>query len=178
MNSWVPNGSTKTKIVDPGNVENSFLITKVVETNLDTHIDGSPMPYHLPRLTPAEIEAVRQWIMAGANNDQSFATNVAPIFGTAITLGRQSGKCTWCHYPGAPNGLNVLNVFDPAQGMVGRTSRYGGKVVEPGAPDSSVLMKKLTGTAAGPQMPLHHPRLTAPSVQRLRDWIAAGAPNN
>jgi hypothetical protein len=177
-NSWAPNGSKQTKVVDPGNVENSSLIPKVAGIPLDVHIDGNPMPYEIPRLTAAELDAVRQWISQGANNDAFFAASVAPIFGTQITLRRESGKCTWCHYPGSPSGLSVLNVFDAAQGMVGRASRHGGKIVTPGDPDGSVLMKKLTGTAAGPQMPLHRPRLSSAQVQLLRDWIAAGAKND
>jgi hypothetical protein len=75
--------------------------------------------------------------------------------------------------------MSVINVFDPAQGMVGRNSaKWGGKMVAPGDPDGSVLMKKLTGSTAGPQMPLHPERLTSPEVQRLGNWIAGGAQNN
>ena len=177
-NTWAPNGAKETKVVDPGNVTNSSLITKVSREDLDVHVDGNPMPYHLPYLTTAEVDAVRQWITDGAKNDAFFAASVAPIFGTQVTLRREAGRCTYCHYPGAPSGMNVLDVFDPAQGMVGRTSRYGGKMVEPGAPDASSLMKKLTGNTAGAQMPLHRPRLSSAQVQRLRDWISAGARND
>lgn len=177
-NSWASQGSMYPKIVDPGNAAASSIVAKVSRTDLDAHVDGSPMPFEVPRLTPAEVDSVRQWIASGANNDALFTENVAPILGTQITLGRASGKCTWCHYPGSPNGLNVLAPFDERQGLVNRNSIYGGKVVAPGDPDASSLMKKLTGTSAGPQMPLHHPRLSAGQVQRLRDWIDAGAQNN
>ena len=104
-------------------------------TDLDVHVDGSPMPYNLERLTAAQIEAVRAWIAAGANNDAGFAANVAPIFGTQITLGGASGKCTWCHYAGSPNGLNILAPFDATTGLVNRTStRYAAKLVAPRRP--------------------------------------------
>jgi hypothetical protein len=177
-NSWVPNGSTQTKVVDPGNVANSFIITKVTRTDLDPHIDGNPMPQHLAPLTQAELDAVRQWITDGAKNDAFFAASVAPIFGTEVTLGGKAGKCTWCHYRGAPTGVSVLDVFDATTGLVNKPSRYMGKVVEPGNADASMLMKKLLGTGPGPKMPYQPPRLDAAQVQKLKDWIAAGAKND
>jgi hypothetical protein len=178
-NSWVPNGSKQTKVVDPGNVANSFLITKVVETMLDDHVDGAPMPFNFPRFSQAEIDVVSKWIMDGARNDAYFTGSVAPLFGTGISLSPSvSGRCTFCHYPNAPSGMNVLDVFDAAQGMVNRRSRYGGMIVAPGDPANSVLIKKLTGATAGDQMPLHRRRVTAAEADSMRRWITAGAPNN
>jgi hypothetical protein len=177
-NSWVVNGSKPTKVIDPGNVDNSFIITKVTRLDLDEHVDGGPMPYHIPYLPQPELDAIRKWITDGAKNDEFFAASVAPIFGTAVTLSGAAGKCTWCHYRNSPTLMSVLDVFDTTTGMVGAFSRYGGKIVAPGDPDGSSLWKKLTGTAIGPQMPLQRPRLSADQVQLLRDWIAAGAPND
>jgi hypothetical protein len=179
-NSWAPNGSPETVIVDPGNPSNSFLIRKVVATTLDDHVDGSPMPLHIPRLSQGEIDIISKWITDGARNDAYFTGMVAPIFGTGRSLSPSvGGKCTLCHYPDAPSGMNVLNVFDPAQGMVDRASRYGGKIVAPGDAANSSLIKKLTGNATvGAPMPLHRPRLTEPQAEILRKWITAGAMNN
>src|SRR5690606_13101873 len=98
-------------IVDPGSASNSFLIVKVRDLDLDDHVDGNAMPYLLPRLSTEELAAVEQWILDGAANDAFFASEVAPIFGTEVTLRRTSGRCTWCHYPGSPTGLSVLDVF-------------------------------------------------------------------
>jgi hypothetical protein len=178
-NSWVSQGSAEPLVVAPGNVANSFLIKKVVETTLDDHVDGNPMPLHLPRLSQAELDAVTKWITDGANNDAYFAANVAPIFGTELTIApSRAGRCTYCHYPNAPSGMSVLNVFDATIGMVNRTSRYGGKIVVPRDPASSQLLKKLSGATLGAQMPLHRDRLTPAQVETLRQWITSGAPNN
>jgi hypothetical protein len=177
-NSWVPNGSKQTKVVDPGNVANSFIITKVTRLDLDDHVEGGPMPMHIPYLPQVELDAIRKWITDGANNDQFFAASVAPIFGTQVSLGGAAGKCTWCHYRNSPTFMSVLDVFDANTGMVGASSRYGGKIVAPGDPDGSALWKKLTGTTLGAQMPLQRPRLSAEQVQLLSDWIAAGAADN
>jgi hypothetical protein len=180
-NSYAANGSMYPKIVDPGSVATSSLVAKVERTDLDLHTDGAPMPMEIPYLSAAQVEAVRAWIAGGATMD-GYTANVAPIFGTQITLGGASGagKCTFCHYPGAPNGLNILEPFSATSGLVDRTStRYSAKLVTPGDPDNSLLMKKLTGVAtAGAQMPMRYPRLSGVQVKVLKDWISAGAQNN
>ena len=179
-NTWVPNGSKETLIVDPGNVANSFLVKKVEADSLDDHVDGAVMPMHIARVTAAEVEQIKQWIRDGAQNDAFFADNVAPIFGTQITLGRASGKCTFCHYPGSPTNLDVLDPFDPDQGMVDRDSLYGGKIVAPGDVDNSFLIDKLEQMqpAGGQAMPYYPPRLTAAEKALVRNWVAQGALNN
>jgi hypothetical protein len=179
-NSYAANGSMYPKVVEPGNPSRSSLIAKVERTDLDLHTDGAPMPMEVPYLTAAQVQAVRDWITGGATMD-GYAASVAPIFGTQITLGGASGsgKCTFCHYAGASNGLNILEPFSATSGLVNRAStRYGGKLVTPGDPDSSVLMKKLTGQTAGAQMPMRYFRLSGAQVKTLKDWIAAGAQNN
>jgi hypothetical protein len=179
-NTWVPNGSQETVIVDPGNVANSFLIKKIEAETLDDHVDGSPMPMHIEPLTTAELDAVKQWIRDGAQDDAFFAQSVAPIFGTQITLGRASGKCTWCHYPGSPTGLDVLNPFDPVTGMVDRASVFGGTIVIPGDVENSFLIEKLEQMqpSGGAAMPYHPPRLTAEEQALVRAWVEQGALDN
>lgn len=179
-NTWVEaHGSDETVLVDPGNVDNSFILVKVQE---DLHVpeeDGSLMPLHLPRFTEDELATVEQWIADGAQNDAFFDENVKPLFGDDITLGRRAGRCTYCHYPGTPNGMSVLDVFDPETGMVGVESVYGGLIVAPGDPDASVLMKKLRGEpGVGAQMPFHPTPLTEHQVDVIASWIAGGALDN
>jgi hypothetical protein len=181
MNSWWSadgTGSKEMLIVDPGNVANSFLIRKVDGSMLGDH-DGGPMPAVFPPLSQAEVDNITKWITDGAKNDAFFAANVAPIFGIEVTLApSRAGRCTYCHYPNAANGLSVIDVFDPNTGMVNRTGRYVMKIVAPGDPAGSSLIKKLTGVTLGAQMPLRRARLTAEQVETLRQWITAGAPNN
>lgn len=179
-NTWVPNGSQQTLLVDPGNLENSFLIKKIEEESLDDHVDGAPMPLHEERVTADELDRIKQWIRDGAQNDAFFADNVAPIFGTAISLSRTSGKCTWCHYPGSPTGLDVLDPFDPEEGMVNQPSVFGGTIVIPGDVENSFLIEKLEQTqpSGGQAMPYRPPRLTAGEIALVRAWIAQGAQNN
>lgn len=163
-------------IVDPFVPENSALVAKVREVSAYSDDEGNPMPYVLDALSEEELEDVEAWIAAGANDDETFEP-VKDIFGRAISNGGQGGRCTFCHYPDAPNGLNVLDVFDPVEGMVGVESTFGGVIVDPGNPDGSVLMKRLRGDGVV-QMPLTFPRLGEAEVQKIVDWIIAGAPNN
>lgn len=177
-NSWVPNGADETVLIDPGNPDNSFLLLKIEEEVLDPKVDGSPMPYLPQVFSEAEIGLVEDWIRRGATDDAGFRADVAPLFGTEVTFRSASGRCTWCHYPGAPNGLSVIDPFDPTEGMVGRASRFGGLIVDPGDPEASVLIGKLRGTAPGDRMPQHLRRVEPDEVAAIRDWIARGAPND
>ncbi len=165
-------------IVDPFKPENSAIVAKVRDLDLDSGSDGNTMPYALDVLSDEELSAVEAWITAGAKDDETFE-NVATIFGTKIAFGPSggSGRCTFCHYPDSPTGLNVLDVFDPDEGMFGVESRFGGLIVDPGSPDTSVLMQRLRGEGSV-QMPLQLPRLDEAEVQMIVDWIIAGAPNN
>ncbi len=104
--------------------------------------------------------------------------DVQPIF---------SGVCavTGCHVVTTPEealnlseGLahsNIVNV--PANQLTGMMR------VRPGQPDQSYLVHKIQGTqasvgGAGNRMPLVGTPLTQAQIDTIRDWIAAGAPNN
>lgn len=52
------------KLVDPGNPENSFLLTKLIGPTMLEH--GSRMPLSAGPLHNGKIDAVRKWIAAGA----------------------------------------------------------------------------------------------------------------
>jgi hypothetical protein len=133
------------------------------------------MPLYLPELTEAELAAVEQWIRDGAESD-AYAATVAPIFGTAISLGAAAGKCTWCHFTGNQTRVDVTKIDT----MVNADSLYqSSKIVLPGDPDASILMKKLRGAAGiGPKMPYHPERVTAAEVELMKSWIAEGAQDN
>jgi hypothetical protein len=178
-NSWIIHGSPWPLIVDPGNVETSFLIPKVADPTLQTDINGSPMPRHIEPVTEEELAAIKQWIEEGAQNDAFFAAEVAPIFGTEVTLGRNRGKCAWCHNGDSQAPMSVLDVFDEVSGMVNARSLFGGTIVIPGDVEGSFLIEKLESESPlGEPMPLRLPRLTDDEINAVIDWVAAGAPNN
>lgn len=177
-NSWIADHDSPYElIVDPGNPENSSLLGKVRDPDLDPATDGNKMPFRPEALNEEELASVEAWIASGANDDASFEP-VKRIFGTEIALRPSlSGRCTWCHYPDSPTGLSVLDVFDPDEGLVNVESSAGGVLVVPGDPASSVLMRRLRGEG-GARMPLHFTPLSAEEVQKIIDWIVVGAPDN
>ncbi|HKU38134.1 MAG TPA: hypothetical protein VJR89_08305 [Polyangiales bacterium] len=181
-NAWHVNHDSPLEVlVKPGDPDASFLIYKVSAdpdpAAFDTANNGSPMPLQLARFSEAELADVERWIRDGATNDAFFKDKVAPLFGTEITQGRASGRCTFCHYPGSPTGLDILAVFDSSKGLVGAKSLLSSKLrVAPGSPEDSFLIEKLRAKpSAGEQMPLHYERLSEDEVETLREWIAAGA---
>jgi hypothetical protein len=182
-NSWKEaHDSPYETIVEPGDAAASFLIYKVATKPeaIDAPNNGAAMPLHTPYLGADELGKVRQWISDGARDDAFFQEQVAPIFGTALTLGSRAGKCTFCHYPGSSTGLDILAVFDADKGLVGAESLFSDKLrVKPGEPDESFLLEKLQpDPSGGSQMPLQYARLSEAEVETLRTWIDQGAPNN
>ena len=79
------------------------------------------------------------------------------------------GSCLICHGPDGAYRETLL--------MEHATLIEGGTVV-PGNPDASELYKRLLGpTESGAQMPFGQPQLPAQSIDTIRRWILAGAPD-
>jgi hypothetical protein len=153
MSTWESPSSPL--IIEPGHPERSFLVEKVIGTDLIDH-EGSRMPWILPRLTDEELATLETWIADGAPDDDRYRDEVSLIFGDGLTLGRRSGKCAICHYTGGPQRPDLMNPFDPEAGAIGVTGAYGRVLIEPGDPGSSFLMEKVRGTfqpGLGEQMP-------------------------
>jgi len=181
-NSWAeahPEGNTPARNVVPGDPENSFLMMKIGPMDLDPAVAGAQMPWQVPTLTDAEVLALRTWIEAGAANDASFTSTIRPIFGTP---GKISGKCIHCHRAGGETP-NLADPFDATTGAVNvKSSHVDQMIIEPGNPDASFMMTKVTSTSLpidqGIPMPAHFRRLTAAEVETVRTWVAEGAQNN
>lgn len=172
---------------------------------------GDCMPLQIPPLTQpdenglddTEAEIIIKWVRDGALNDEYFWTQVQPIFGDQDDLvpGEDRdgdglvgpGKCSYCHYQGTPNAPELsapglgrfTGVFKPAPlGLVNVLSynRARDYRVEPGNPDASVLIGKITADGpnsdVGAPMPYSFPSLTDAQRDTLTQWIEAGAPNN
>jgi hypothetical protein len=104
----------------------------------------------------------------------SFASDVQPIF---------NARCS-CHVGGETAGGLDLEEGSAYDDTVGAPSfQVDMNQIEPGAPDQSYLLHKVSGTqldvgGTGGRMPLGRPPLTADQLDTLRRWIEQGAANN
>ena len=92
-----------------------------------------------------------------------------------------------CHaVPATAGGLDLSYELS-YQNLVGQTPQNpaaaaaGMKLVDPGSPDNSFILTKLTGPTApelGARMPLTAGKLHDAKIDAIRTWIAAGAPRD
>jgi hypothetical protein len=124
----------------------------------------------------------------GAGNGEGLDANGQPI-GSGPPAGSSQFQeiqdtvftpiCTACHLgANAPHGLR-LDAANSYALLVNVASDEvpALKRVEPGDPDSSYIVQKISGTAAvGGRMPLGGAQLPADRIALIKAWIAAGAP--
>jgi cytochrome c553 len=105
----------------------------------------------------------------------SFSRDIQPIF---------NGSCVVCHQGAGQAGLTLEPNLSYGK-LVGVPSTESATElrVKAGAPDQSYLIAKLTGSQVqaggiGAQMPLNAAPLSQAQIDKIRQWISAGAPNN
>jgi hypothetical protein len=122
-----------------------------------------------------------------ATPDAAFCTTVAPA-PTFANVQIVFEQCTTCHTNGVPLDLAPTVAYANLVGVVAHdytdpatADSCGGLLVDPGKPDTSYLLQKLSTPApcAGSQMPLTELGGSAPldtcEQTLVHDWIAAGA---
>ena len=77
-------------------------------------------------------------------------------------------SCLICH---GPDGAYKESLLMEHNALIEKGS------VVPGNPDASELYKRLITTETAKRMPLGQPQLPAQSINTIRDWILAGAPD-
>jgi hypothetical protein len=169
----------------PFDPDNSFMMQKITDRGLVPPLVNPPedepehlvfrrglfMPPRPPLATDAQVATVREWIAAGAQDDDLLRTRVAPILGRSWNFrgdycnlggyGPACVLCIGCHYEGGPvyPDLRMPNFEDdmrtPEQndaalatwleGLVGVPARYRPdlKLIDPENPDQSFLLMKL-----------------------------------
>lgn len=111
----------------------------------------------------------------------SFSQHIQPIFRQ-----RCGGGANNCHFMGAPAGgmsLRDLNAHNAVLQSTSGGCNDGGSVrVRPGNPDGSMLWLKISGSTARCRDPMPPSSALIGSdpaaAERIRRWIAQGAPNN
>jgi len=109
----------------------------------------------------------------------TFTVNTAPTFGQVQEVFTANCAFSGCHAGATPQeGMNlssgqayasIVNV--PSNQMPGLDR------IEPNDPDASYLVRKIEGTGLLQRMPAGSPPLPAATIQLIRDWVSAGAPN-
>jgi mono/diheme cytochrome c family protein len=97
---------------------------------------------------------------APAVSEVSFSRDLAPVF----------EQCVGCHGDRNPRG--GINIESFSSLMRGGTN---GSPVSAGNPSGSLLIEKLLGKAEGQRMPAGKPPLSAETIAKIEQWIAAGA---
>jgi len=92
---------------------------------------------------------------AAAPGNVSFAADILPLL---------QANCATCHGEMASGGLKLTDYSSLAAGG------QGGPAFVAGSPDQSLIVTKMKGE--------HSAKLAGPDLQKLVDWIAAGAQDN
>ncbi len=133
------------------------------------------MPKKGGPLSGAQLDAIREWIDAGAAfREEPALTKTVPNQHDVIPV--MLLRCTACHGPQQQDG--GLDLRTPASMRKGGNN--GPALVE-GKPDDSLLIQRIESEACPPQdllLKFFVKRPPASEVATLRDWIAAGAPED
>lgn len=151
-------------LIEPGQPDNSYLIHKLE----GTHQVGLSMPAEQAALSSVKIAAVRGWIETLTGPQPNLSWIQENIFDVSCAYSGCHDSAT--HAQGLDltvgnalaNTMSVNSVLEPAF-----------KLLVPGDPDNSYIIKKLEGThSVGISMPWLAPALSAEKINTVRGWIA------
>lgn len=148
------------KDIKPGNAAGSKVYKVLVENDEDDRMPGAPYP----RLLPAQIQLIKDWINQGAKNITGCSVNVCDTTVFTYTAVKKivDANCINCHSGSTPSGgLNYA-------------THAGLKAVA----DNGRLLGAVNHNAGYTPMPMGNPKLSECQVTQIRKWIQAGAPNN
>ncbi|OEJ65363.1 hypothetical protein [Magnetovibrio blakemorei] len=154
------------------------------QSHLIQRIRNNRMPLGTPFFAPVDTDsilAVKDWINAGALNDENFTTKVLPLFVDPVAFGSETA-CTECHKSFRdPPSFNEVNLTSYDAIMTGAFSKTRKKQNLPGLPivvpsnaEASPLYQRLTTSrmppGTDPGSPADHP-----NTLLLMRWIEQGA---
>ena len=153
---------------------------EAVESLLLEKVSSGAMPMGNQKLSPDEIEVIRRWIETGAlrdGEDLQSASGVAKpheVSAREIVVTILNVKCLLCH--GRRRQEGGLDMQTRAGLLRGGAS---GPAIVPGKPDESLLIKRIEAEDMPPekdQARVSVRPVTSAELEKLRAWIAAGAP--
>ncbi|HKK80042.1 MAG TPA: c-type cytochrome domain-containing protein [Phaeodactylibacter sp.] len=149
--------------VDPYDLSGSDLYEVITDSDPDDRMPPAPNE----RLTSAQISKISEWILQGAKNEQcdpdagqcdteevSFAEQVQPVITT---------NCLGCHNDSAPSAGISLEGYENVKAVA----------------DNGLLYGVISWSAGYTPMPFGASEpLPQCTVDQIKSWIDAGAPNN
>jgi len=144
---------------------------------------AASVDYLLPELATATTVTLQVSVSDGVNPPVTgtvqiatavprFASDIQPIFTV----------CSGCHGASGGMSLAAANAYNNLVNVRGNNASCNTlDRVEPGQPDNSLLVRKISGTTCGGRMPASDPSYFANDpglITRIRSWILAGALNN
>ena len=151
-----------------------------VESLLLEKVSSGAMPMGNQKLGSDEIEVIRRWIEAGALREGEDLQPVSEITTSQEVSAREivvtilNVKCLLCH--GRRRQEGGLDMLTRAGLLKGGAS---GPAIVPGKPDESLLIERIEAEDMPPEKDLARVPVrpvTSAELQKLRAWIAAGAP--
>ncbi len=164
-------GGKSGPVVVPGAAVESLLLEKV---------SSGAMPMGNQKLGPDEIEVIRRWIEAGALREGEDSQRASEITASQEVSAREivvtilNVKCLLCH--GRRRQEGGLDMLTRAGLLKGGAS---GPAIVPGKPGESLLIKRIEAEDMPPEKDLARVSVrpvTSAELQKLKAWIAAGAP--
>ncbi len=157
-------GDSGIVFVTPGQPEESMLIDLVLGE--DPFIEQ--MPSESKKLTPEQVDQLRNWIAEGAEGPApkvytvDFATQIEPIL---------QENCSSCHAGNSPeSGMSVLSRASMLKG-----GDSGHPSIISGDPVGSALIQRVKSDEADFRMPREGNPLTDEQIKLLTTWISEGA---
>ena len=155
------------------------------DDNLIVHmLKNNRMPLGVPffqNIDTPPINAIRDWITAGAKDDENFKNNILPLFEDQKAFGGDTA-CTECHKSlRDPPSFNEVNLTSHEAIMKGAFSKTRKKLGKPGIPivipfdaEASALVQRLTKNrmppGVDPGADSNHP-----NILMLGRWVEQGA---
>ena len=170
---------TRDSVLQGGESGSAIVPGSSAKSLLFEQITSGAMPVGVNRLSDQEVELIQQWIDSGAlvvgeSVEDALQHSTAAIRETEIMVAILHVKCIVCH--GKQIQEAGLDLRTRAGMLKGGTS---GPAMVPGNPENSLLIKRIAATEMPPpekQFPFFVRAVTSSELQKLRDWIAAGAP--
>ncbi len=159
-------GGASGAVILPGESARSLLMDKVVT---------GQMPPGKVKLTAAEMDAVRVWIDKGLKVAPMTVAGPGAVPAEHEIRGILQARCVACH--GADQKKGGLDLRTNASRMKGGKS---GPAVVAGKPDESLMLKRIVNGTMPPdkgakELAIELP--TAAETEKIRAWIAGGAPD-